>query len=96
MASREMQAKVIQEAIRGVLLRDWDPIGVRDAPEAQDEYDGYVGTVYQYLARGASLNEIAGYLAAVERDAMRIPKPSNDLIKVAERLKQIEIVLRPA
>jgi hypothetical protein len=96
MASREAQAKTTQEIIRRVLLRDWDPIGVRDTPEAQDEYDGYVGPVYQHLARGASVHEIADYLAAVERDAMRLPEVGTDLVKVAERLKQIEITSRPA
>jgi hypothetical protein len=39
-------ARKIQESIRLVLLRDWDPIGVQDVPEAQDEYDSYVGGVY--------------------------------------------------
>ena len=96
MTSRETQAKEIQDAIRRVLLRDWDPIGVRETPEAQDEYDGYVAPVYRYLARGASVIEIAGYLAVVERDAMGLSGPVNDLMKVAEQLKQVEITLRPA
>jgi hypothetical protein len=31
----------------------WDPIGVKDEPNAQDEYDGYLG-VYELLVSGAS------------------------------------------
>jgi len=27
----------------------WDPIGVRDVPEVQDEYDRYVGEIYVML-----------------------------------------------
>jgi hypothetical protein len=42
--SRENRAK-----IREILMHEWDPIGVRDAPEAQDEYDAYVGRVYVML-----------------------------------------------
>lgn len=36
------QAKQLQDAIAEILLREWDPIGVVDTPEAQDEYDSYV------------------------------------------------------
>jgi len=96
MISREAQARTIQMAIREILLRDWDPIGVADVPEAQDEYDGYVGPVYALLARGASANEIATYLATVQRDAMEIAGSANDLMEVAAQLKQIDIAVRPA
>jgi hypothetical protein len=52
--SREHRAKV-----REVLMREWDPIGVRDAPEAQDEYDSYVGKAYVMLMdEGATVNMI--------------------------------------
>jgi hypothetical protein len=42
--SRENRAEV-----RKLLLREWDPIGVQDVPEAQDEYDAYVCGVYIML-----------------------------------------------
>ncbi len=45
MIPTEAKGRAIQESIRQVLLREWDPIGVRDVAEAQDEYDGYVGGV---------------------------------------------------
>jgi hypothetical protein len=31
------------------LLKEWDPIGVGQIPEAQDEYDSYVPDVYKLL-----------------------------------------------
>ena len=36
--SRRIRAK-----IRHVLLEVWDPIGIKDEPNAQDEYDAYMG-----------------------------------------------------
>jgi hypothetical protein len=42
--SRESRARV-----REILMREWDPIGVSGVPEAADEYDRYVGTVYVML-----------------------------------------------
>jgi hypothetical protein len=95
MKSRERQAKGLQDAIRRVLLRDWDPIGVRDAPEAQDEYDGYIGGVYRLLATGAAVHDIAEHLAQIERDFMGFSTRSDALVDVASRLKQIEIALKP-
>jgi hypothetical protein len=96
MTSREAQARTIQMAIRDILLRDWDPIGVADVPEAQDEYDGYVEPVYGLLAQGSSANEIATYLATVQRDAMEIAGSAKDSMEVAARLKRIDIAVRPA
>jgi hypothetical protein len=31
--------------IREVLLRDWDPIGVSNVPQASDEYDAYLDEI---------------------------------------------------
>ena len=33
------RAKRYYDAVREILLREWDPIGVPDVPEAQNEYD---------------------------------------------------------
>ena len=36
-------------AIRSVLLRKWDPIGVRETAEARDDYDSYSMRLYSFL-----------------------------------------------
>ncbi len=54
MTSKEERAREIQRSIAEVLLRNWDPIGVRNVPQAQDEYDAYVGGVYRLIASGAT------------------------------------------
>jgi hypothetical protein len=56
----------MQRELGDILLRNWDPIGIKDEPEAQDEYDSYVGGVYRLLASGASIKEIATHLASIE------------------------------
>jgi len=58
------------DAIRRALLTEWDPIGVAHSPEAQDEYDGYVSTVYKLLIRRAAVGEIFDYLWWVETEHM--------------------------
>ena len=52
----------IRVDIRHVLLDVWDPIGVRDEPNAQDEYDCCLGSLFQLLTTGATDDQIADYL----------------------------------
>ena len=47
-------------------MREWDPIGVSGIPEAADEYDRYVGTVYVMLMdHRATAEAIATYLLGI-------------------------------
>lgn len=41
-----------------VQLLSWDPIGVADAPQAQDEYEGYISPLMHMLHRGDSVDAI--------------------------------------
>lgn len=47
-----------------------DPIGISDVPEAADEYDSYIGGVYDLLEQGASEERIRAYLRKIEIDWM--------------------------
>jgi len=94
MDSREARAKEIQRAIGEVLLRNWDPLGVKDVPEAKDEYDSYVGGVYRLIASGASAKQIAEHLVRLETD--RLGYPDTDpkmLIPLANKLLRLNVRL---
>ena len=52
----------IQDEIRRVLVDVWDPIGIKDATNAQGEYDAYIGGVFHLLSIGAREEEISAYL----------------------------------
>jgi hypothetical protein len=93
MDPRDKRAREIQDSIREVLIRDWDPIHIQDIPEAQDEYDRYVGGVYQLLSGGASEFMIATHLASVERESMGFSSSAEALLPVARRLRQIDVRL---
>jgi hypothetical protein len=60
----------IRAEIRHVLLSVWDPIGVQDEPLAQDEYDSYLGDIYELLIRRAPDSELADYLHWVAHERM--------------------------
>jgi hypothetical protein len=91
---RHERAKQIQADIRQVLLRDWDPIGVGDLPEAQDEYDSYVGQVYGLLASGASDAALVDRLQQIEVVNMGLSRPeSTRLQSVARKLRTLDVRL---
>ena len=79
--------------IRRVFMEDWDPIGIRHEPNAQDEYDGYLGGVYDLLAREASEAEVVDYLHWVEADRMGMASDWARLVPVAQRLRRLNIHL---
>jgi hypothetical protein len=69
-SSRLGTAQRYQAAIRRALLTDWDPIGIGDDPNAQDEYDSYIGTIYKMLITRAPRNQFIDYLWWVETEHM--------------------------
>jgi len=52
----------IRIEIRRVFMEVWDPIGVRDEPNAWNEYDGYLGNALELLMSHASDQEWKEYL----------------------------------
>jgi hypothetical protein len=91
---RGRRATAIQESIAQILLRDWDPIGVSDIPEAQDEYDSYVGGVYRLLASQCSADNVIDYLANIESQTMGLsPVAREKLRPVATRLIALNVSL---
>ena len=47
--TRKISAAEIQDSIRQILFRDWDPIGVSNDDEwPDDEYDSYIAPVYLF------------------------------------------------
>ena len=45
------QSREVRSKIRGILMGEWDPIGVNDVAAA-DEYDSYINGIYDLLEQG--------------------------------------------
>ena len=93
MSTREQRASQIQAQIGAILLRDWDPIGIADVPEAHDEYNAYIGGVYRLLAEGASPQGVAEHLARIEGDRMGLPSSPAARLNVATKLCALNVHL---
>ena len=74
------------QELRRLLMEEWDPIGVKDSPEAADEYDGYRGALIQLLRGGAPAARIAEHLAQVEHTSLGFTTTAEQLLPVAQLL----------
>ena len=81
--------------VREVLMEEWDPIGVRDIPGAEDEYDGYVGKVYVMLMDArVSEQALENYLFETATTHIGMPATSN-LMERCARTARVLINIRP-
>ena len=86
------ESRRIRADIRQVLLKVWDPIGVKDEPYAQDEYDGYLGDVFELLTSRASDDRIIEYLWQMVTEHMGLPSATmDDMRSTVAALRQIKL-----
>ena len=79
-------------------MERWDPIGVRGEPMAADEYDEYATQLFALLARGASDDQIVGYLGKAEDQIGLGRSPRSVLTPIVASLRKlgIEVATREA
>ena len=90
MKNNSNRVKQYNNAIREILLKEWDPIGVKDIPEAQDEYDSYIHQICKLLINQESPENIFQYLWKIETDYMGLIGNRNHTKTIAEKLAGIE------
>lgn len=65
-------------AVREVLLREWDPIGIGTNEKCFDEYDSYVSTVCRMLRQGVDDFCLTKLLRSFQSDCMGLTVVDND------------------
>jgi hypothetical protein len=92
--SRKQRAAEIQDTIRQVLFRDWDPIGVNSNQNLADEYDSYIAPVYRILTGSRSESELAELLFRTEHDEIGTGCESPDQLRpLARKLLALDVTL---
>jgi hypothetical protein len=89
MSERLDRAKRYHEAIRVILLREWDPIGVAEEPDAQDEYDSYIHEIHGMLIRHEPRHRLIDHLWWVETKHMSLFGNRSRTEAVADRLLEL-------
>jgi hypothetical protein len=86
------ESRRMRVLIRHVLLEVWDPIGIKDEPNAQDEYDGYIVKLYELLVSHADDSQFVDYLHWAVHDHMGLGAASrSDMEPAVEALKKIRL-----
>jgi len=79
----------LENKIRALLMREWDPIGIHDEPAAHDEYDSYVPHVASMIQSQKTPEELAEYLLSVEKAKMGLNGDANRARSVATQLSAL-------
>jgi hypothetical protein len=80
------QQMELYRATDEVLHYIWDPIGVSDAPNARDEYWGYLPQVFKMLIDQSSEDKIVDYLIKIEAERMGLNPNKEAANRVVEIL----------
>jgi hypothetical protein len=88
------QSRRIRVDIRHVLLQTWDPIGIQDEPNAQDEYDAYIGDIFDLLVGDAPDSKILDYLFWAVHEHMGLDSSRReDMLPAVAELRKIDLSL---
>jgi len=73
--------------IREVLLSDWDPMGLGDAPGTPDDYDAVARELHALVTDpDTTVERIAAYLRWIEREQMGLQRRPGMATGAAERV----------
>jgi hypothetical protein len=86
------QSRSIRAKVREVLLSTWDPIGIAGEPNAQNEYDSYIGPIYDLLVSKAADAALIEYLYWAVHENMGLDAASKeDMRDTVSALRKIDL-----
>ena len=86
----------VHRKIDWVLLKEWDPIGVADEPQAQDEYRDYCRAVYDVAVKTGSAQAFAELLIRIEKDRMGFTgtRSGGSLLPIGQKIIDLVATLK--
>ncbi len=79
-SAQKIRVQKLSDAVRNVLLYEWDPIGIKHEMGAQDEYDSYVPRIVDALLNDADIDSLADTLNELTKRMGLKPDRSRDLL----------------
>ncbi|MGR3717474.1 MAG: hypothetical protein ACU0B1_12095 [Thermohalobaculum sp.] len=77
--------------IRKVLISDWDPMGLSDAPGTPDDYDAVARELHALITdQSTTVERVAAYLRWVEREQMGLQRRPGMATGAAERVMALK------
>lgn len=84
-ANDKLAMKMIRLEVNRILLR-WDPLGVRDLPGGEREYEPYVGPLAVMAKKGEDYMAIARHLDELTTGTWKLPRAKDKCVDVARRI----------
>lgn len=81
-----MKTDIFAIEVKRVLLKEWDPIGIPNIPEAGTEYDGYVLGLCRLLREFQSVEKIYEYLFWIVIERMGLEVNESHTMAIAKML----------
>jgi hypothetical protein len=72
--------------VKRILLKEWDPIGIGDSPEVDDEYDSYIPDDCLMLRESKPIEELYSYLRWLEVEHIGLEGDEVHTRNIANRL----------
>lgn len=82
-------ASGLEREVRSALLKEWDPIGIKEIAEAANEYDAYAPALAEMLRSKRSEAEIFDYLWQLETGHMGLTGDREATKKFASYLSEL-------
>lgn len=82
--------KDIYDSIDNILWKDWDPLGVNDVEEANDEYKRYTPEIFNLKMQGADKEIIANILFEIATKKMEMVGNIDHCRQVAEKIINVK------
>lgn len=91
---KEMSFTRLYQKIHQMLLQEWDPIGIKEEPLGQKEYDPYVPKLVSLVSRCAAEQEIFHHLWWVETRKIELPGNRSHTEKIAKQFYYIGLLAK--
>lgn len=79
----------IDNQIYSILINEWDPIGIKNEPEAQDEYLIYLQDIKTILSKKSD-SDLIEYLIYIEAERMGMEADKKNIARVVGLLKHLK------
>ncbi|MCE3279336.1 MAG: hypothetical protein K0S44_1527 [Bacteroidetes bacterium] len=82
--------KELYKNIDDILWKEWDPLGINDIEEADDEYKGYTPQIFSLKVQGSDSEIIAKKLFEIATNEMGVVGNIDHCRQVASRISNLK------
>lgn len=79
------------EEVKNILMNDWDPIGIKNNPNAKAEYDQYALRIVGMLYNGTTQDKLADYLENIATEDLGLLSNKTLSMDISKKLLALKL-----